>query len=179
MRKKLLVKPKLQLKYVFLSVLLVLFSAVLSYWIMTREMTRSPFTENLSFGEVTALRQEIRIVFFWVALLLALSVSIQSIVFFHRLIGPIYVLEKMFQLMRTGDLRINLKLRKNDELKDLAEGLEDIVKSYSSWIGEDRKRIEAVKARLSALKGKISDQEAAALMQDLDQVTGHFQIENS
>ena len=38
----------------------------------------------------------------------------------HRIAGPLYVFNKMFNLVSQGDLIVKLKLRKKDELKKLA-----------------------------------------------------------
>jgi len=178
MRKQFFVKPRMLFRYVILTVILVAAASVISYWIMDHKLTVSPLAENLSRGEITALKRDIREIFIWTVSVLLLLVSLRGILYFHRLIGPIYVLEKIVGILRTGDLRVKLKLRKNDELKDLAENLEKLVETYSAWIREDRRELLKMKENLELIKPRIQDKEYQEILSSLQKLTGRFTIDS-
>jgi len=178
MRRKLFVKPELQLKYVLITVVLVIISGIFTYFIMNYKLTTSPFTENLSYGEIMALKKDIIVSFIEIMLILAFVVTIQSIILFHRLIGPIYALEKIIEIMKSGRIGGKIKLRKRDQLKELASLLEELGNNYSMWIKEDRERIEKIKQQLESLKNNIPSDKYENILEELNKITSKFNIES-
>lgn len=55
-----------------------------------------------------------------------------SIVFTHRIVGPLSRLEEVLQRLVKGEDVDYIQLRKNDELRALASTINDLVKSHKS-----------------------------------------------
>lgn len=63
-----------------------------------------------------------------------------SIFLTHRLAGPLYRLEKCAKEMAQGNLSLRIRLRKRDELQDLARLLDEAVVNLDQAMGEIRER---------------------------------------
>ncbi|RLD18104.1 MAG: hypothetical protein DRI36_02285 [Caldiserica bacterium] len=178
MRRRFLVKPELQLKYVIFTALLILITGVLTYFIMTHKLMTSPFTENLSLGEVTALKDEITKSFLWILFIILVGFTIQSIFLFHRLVGPIYALERVIEVMKQGKLGGRIKLRRHDQLKELASLIEEMGNRFASWIDEDRRKIGEIKKRIESLRGRVDDGLINEINEKLDSILKNFEIQS-
>ena len=77
-------------------------------------------------------------------LLLAVYIFIIGIFVSHRIAGPMYRIEKSAEAIRSGDLRVNFKIRKGDEMRGAAGALEDMIES----LHDDVKKIKAESAAL-------------------------------
>lgn len=60
-------------------------------------------------------------------IIFVLAVAFASIFVSHKIAGPIYRFEKEAKAIGEGDLTVKFKLRKGDELKELADALEKMV----------------------------------------------------
>ena len=83
-----------------------------------------------------------------VAVLVAL-IFLAGIIISHKLAGPMYRIEKSAEAIQHGDLRVNFKIRKNDEMRNVAGALEEMV----GVLHED---IKKMKAESIALEEKIN-----------------------
>lgn len=62
----------------------------------------------------------------------------------HRIAGPIYRLEKDIAEVNRGNLNIDIHVRANDELQDLAKSLDQLVKSIRTSVLELNKELSAL-----------------------------------
>lgn len=67
-------------------------------------------------------------------IVLILAMAIVSIFVSHKIAGPIYRFEKSAKAIEGGDLTPKFKLRKGDELKELADALDKMTASIRSRI---------------------------------------------
>lgn len=75
--------------------------------------------------------------------LLLLAVSFGLIVFLsHFVAGPIYRFEKTLQDMSSGNLMVNVTLRKKDELKEMANGFNQALANLRSKLRKEREHID-------------------------------------
>ena len=167
-------KPKIQAKYVLITLILVLVTGLLSLYVMQTRIYHSEIAENLSTGEVQALIAEVRAGIYWVIGIVFIMSLIQAILFFHRLIGPVVALERILDLMIEGNFGGSVKLRKHDELKDLAEKIEKLGKRINEEIKQDKERIAQIKQKIELLKEKLPPQEYEGLREKLNELLDYF-----
>ena len=143
-----IIKPRLQWKYFFISLLLVIVTAILVYYIFWLALVTSPGLENLSAGDWRALARAYNSGFIWVVITLALSAGVASISLFHRLLGPIFVFERAIRMIMTGDLRASVHSRKRDELKGMAVDLQTMITNIRQAVQDDRDKAAEIKTKI-------------------------------
>ncbi len=79
-----------------------------------------------------------------------LAIALASIFISHKIAGPIYRFERQAKAIGEGDLTPKFKLRKGDELKDLADALQGMVDAL-------RNKIEGVLKSLNEFKGRLEE----------------------
>ncbi|RLD14761.1 MAG: hypothetical protein DRI22_02950, partial [Caldiserica bacterium] len=178
MRRRFFVKPEIQIKYLIFTVLLILITGIFTYLIMTHKLMTSSFVENLSLGEVTALKNEITKSFLWILLIILIGFTIQSVFLFHRLVGPIYALERVIEFMKEGKLGGSIKLRRHDQLKELASLIEEMGNKFAFWIEEDKRKIEEIRGRIESLRGKVEDGLINEIIDNLNTLLKNFEIQS-
>jgi len=139
---------------------------------MMRRINFFEIAENLSTGEVQALIAEVRAGIYWVIGIVFIMSLIQAILFFHRLIGPVVALERILDLMIEGNFGGSVKLRKHDELKDLAEKIEKLGKRINEEIKQEK--IAQIKQKIELLKEKLPPQEYEGLREKLNELLDYF-----
>lgn len=177
-RKTFFVKPKLQLKYLLVSLLIVVITSASILFVVTQTLIHSDRLSQFSPGEVQNIKNTILGSFGWILGILLLAIGAQSVLFFHRFIGPLYVIEKMLGLMGQGRIGGHIHLRHGDELKELGEAAESLAQNLSVIVNEDRTRARFISRRLEEmvqaeprLKEKIEKIQA-----EISQLTGKFQL---
>jgi len=145
-----IIKPQLQWKYFFISLFLVIITAVVVYYIFWLALATSPGLENLSSGDWKALARAYNSGFVWVVISLSIAAGIASIFLFHRLLGPITVFEKAVKLLKNGDFRVSVHTRKRDELKGLAADMQLMITNMRQKIQEDREKIADASRKIDA-----------------------------
>jgi len=167
-RKQFFAKPKIQVKYVLVTVLMVLLAALISVLVMDYRITKSTFAENLSLGEVKALVHETRMSVLYVSGIFLVMVFVKLTLFFHHLIGPLVVLERTLNIMKEGYFGGKVRLRNRDELKDLAESIESLGAIILKESSEAKSKIDAVSKKLDEMKDRIGDADYREMKQKLD-----------
>jgi len=72
----------------------------------------------------------------------------------HRIAGPLYRLEKDIGEVNKGNLGVVIRVRKKDELQDLAKSLNQMLNSIRNAISEVSKDIESITAADLSEKNK-------------------------
>lgn len=70
----------------------------------------------------------------------------------HRIAGPLYRLEKDIAEVNNGNLNVEIRVRKKDELQELAKSLNQMLKSIRNTLSEVNKEIKSI--TLSAIPEK-------------------------
>ncbi|MBN8217793.1 MAG: methyl-accepting chemotaxis protein [Spirochaetes bacterium] len=83
--------------------------------------------------------------------LASVAIAVWFLFYTHRIAGPLFRLKRTLAELRAGDLRVRVQLRRRDDLKDLADGLNDVIIDYSSRVGELQREHAAI-AKLAAKK---------------------------
>ena len=149
-RKKYLVKPKLQLKYLLLLALVMFVSAILIYYSFLNSLLTSPGMDQLSAGAAKNFVRSYNTGFFWAMLIFAVVVLSGSIFYFHRLIGPIFFFEKVMDKLKDGDFSVYVHHRKKDQTIELATSMNEAVANVRNAVLEDRKKIDEIKTAIDS-----------------------------
>ena len=155
-RKTILIKKKLQYRYmalIFLSVLVAFLIVGLDLmWTVSKVINDHPMMQPLLedlFGVAPLFI--IKIGMYMIIVLIA------SAVVSHRMAGPIYKFEKSCATVASGDLTHRVYLRKGDQLTDL----QDQFNNMAGAVNETVKHLEAFKSEAVAkdpsLKGRADE----------------------
>ena len=106
--------------------------------------------DQLSAGAVRNFIRSYTSGFFWAILGFMAIVLIESIFYFHRLIGPIFFFEKVMARLKEGDFSMNVHHRRKDETIELATSMNEAVVGVRNAIAEDRKKIDAIKVAIDS-----------------------------
>ncbi|MDR1941536.1 MAG: methyl-accepting chemotaxis protein [Endomicrobium sp.] len=147
LRKKYFVKPGTQWKYLIIIAAIMAVFAVLCYYAFWNSLVSTPGMEQLSSGAVKYFKRTYTGGFFWIVFIFTVFVLIQSIFYFHRIIGPLYFFERVMRELAEGNFSIRMHWRKKDETKELAFLIGKVIDNTKASVLEDRRQInEAIKA---------------------------------
>lgn len=147
LRKKYFVKPRTQWKYLIILAVVMLVFGVLCYFAFWNSLTSTPGMDQLSAGTVKYFKRTYTGGFFWIIFVFTVFILVQSIFYFHRIIGPLYFFENVMKKLSEGNFSIKMHWRKKDETKELAHMIAKVIENTRSSVLDDRKKlIEAVKA---------------------------------
>jgi methyl-accepting chemotaxis protein len=124
------------LQYRFLATIIIYFFitiAFLSVYLFVPEILRFE-DESLSAQDRAAAADRILVLHsrIWPAsLVLMCAFGIHSILFFHRVAGPLYRFHKVFERIREGDLNFEVRIRKKDYLHPEAEMINEMIGGIS------------------------------------------------
>lgn len=181
LRKSFFVKPKLLFKYVVYALLTVVLTSVCILVVMRRTIYTTAALENLvSEAEIRAVQAAMMSPFGWIVLILLVVIGIQSLIRFHKIVGPIFALEKIIAMIKGGHIGGHISLRRGDELKDLALEVEDMSNALKSYVKKDRIIIAEISAELDSI-AKLSNQEElknrlTGLKNKLSEITSDFKL---
>lgn len=164
-----IVKPRLQLKYLILSLLVVCLTALAVYYVFWSSLIIAPGMDSLSAGEMRALEHAYRTNFSWVVLLIMVGIAVVSVFYFHRIIGPIHGFNELVKRIAGGDLSATAHARKHDHLKDMSLDLQAMVVGLRTAVAEDRERVRLIRESLDK-------NDPAAARAHLEGLTGWFKL---
>jgi len=83
---------------------------------------------------IEAMRQVYAILFAYILLISPLIITL-SILFSHRIAGPLIRIERTLDEIGRGNFDVHINLRKHDELKDIAETINEMAASLKKRTG--------------------------------------------
>ncbi len=150
-KRRYFVEKELQTKYIVLTILLLLlytflFVVILIFPYIVPLTFDYPLEEQAKAARMLlALHKSI-----WPALCVVIFImSSASIFITHKMAGPVYRIKKILAEIYEGNLDITIRLRKKDDLKDLAEGLNLV-------IGDMRGAVESLQGNEETMSSCIS-----------------------
>lgn len=84
-----------------------------------------------------------------------------SIYITHRLAGPLYRIEHSVRELRNGNLALRIRLRKGDELQELADLLNEAVATMDQAVGEIKMSEDQVSAALVQIRDEMKKNPSA------------------
>jgi methyl-accepting chemotaxis protein len=135
-RKNYFIEKKFQTKYILLTVIL-----LLVYTLLFLTIIFAPYMLTLYFDypieqKAEAARAILLLhgrIWPWVAGVI-IFFGVISVFISHKIAGPVYRLKKSLQDITEGNLNFKVKLRKWDDLKDLAEHVNQLVEELRVFI---------------------------------------------
>jgi len=85
-----------------------------------------------------------------VTILVAIATIAVTLFVSHKIAGPLYRFKKIMEAMGEGDFLSQVKIRKGDQLQDIA-------KIFDNMIAKNRLKIKALKADLGVFNEKLSN----------------------
>ena len=131
-RRKFLVKKGMQFRFLGLILISVLFPTLLVgaclYWLIFSMMAQQlGIPESIAYNLPPVISRVDGILIVGLPVLLLLLLG-WGLLLSHRIAGPIYRLERELNRMaREGDFSVRLKLRRNDELGSVADGINKVL----------------------------------------------------
>ncbi len=160
-RKKYLVKVGLQLRYMMLVLLAMLAVLVVVGWTVYftiwKEITADP---NLTMDKLVLIFEKGNAELLKKLAIIVLFVGVLSIFVSHRIAGPVYRFEKSAKVIAEGDLSLRIRLRKGDELQELADAFNQMTESLESMVFNDRRVLKRLEVVLKTLKEKLTTKKA-------------------
>ena len=124
-----------------------------------------PLTET----QTAALAGSLRLSFVFMLLILLAACGLESYLFFHRIVGPLFVLERELKLIAEGDFDREVHLRVGDELKDIFKVLDELKASLKERAGrEDRHLADLQRALEHMIRERPSDPRLAEIQKTLE-----------
>ncbi len=158
-RRQYIVDKKFQFKYLF-YILVTMFTTVIIvsftiFFVIWEKIIKEFFyvpdaAKRLS--DIFISTSEILII---PIIILLIIFSIVAILFSHKIAGPIYRVEKIAEELKNGNLNINVRFRKGDELHHLADALNNMIAGIKNLIAEDKKIINNLAAIVTKLQNDI------------------------
>lgn len=135
-RRKYLIDRRLQAKYALLTILLLLVYTFLFAAILFIPQILGLVASNTIDEQAKAARMLLNLhQSVWPSLgLVAVILSTTSIFVTHKIAGPVYRFRKVLSEVSAGNLEISIKLRKRDDLKDLAEDLNNVINELRTFV---------------------------------------------
>ncbi|GEM_PF-1819615 len=166
-RRKYIIAPKFQFKYLAVVIALIFVVMLVTIYFVNLALRTTPILENLSEMEVVAITSLMFKTILYICCIFVIIVAVLGIFVLHRIAGPLYVFDKMFTLVSQGDLTVKLRLRKSDELQELANSFQKMVDSLNLFIKTDKEKIDMIKKEVELLYSSQSNHE---VQQKLDKI---------
>jgi len=134
--------------YVFALIVLFL-SAVLIYFFGGRSVSANFYQAILEIKNTRALILPSLVISVILAAVIGIIlISIKFLFISHQIAGPLYRLEKVIREITAGNLLIHTKLRKKDEMKELADDVNAMVALYREKLGSVKMSLELLEQEL-------------------------------
>jgi methyl-accepting chemotaxis protein len=156
-RRRFIIKPEIQLKYLFITVTLIILTGIAVVSFVNLTISSSTKLENLTRLDIAILKDLIFKSVVSVLIIITIIVILQGILFLHKLTGPLFVIEKMMRMVADGDLSLKLKLRKGDELQSLAQEFQYMVDCLNKSFVEEKTQVENIKKELNDIISKLDN----------------------
>ncbi len=150
LRKKYFVKPRTQWKYLLILAIVMVILSILCYYAFLNSLTSTPGMDQLSAGTVKHFKRTYTGGFFWIMFVFIVFILIQSVFYFHRIIGPLYFFEGIMSKIADGNFSVKVHWRKKDETKELAHLMAKAIDNTRSSVLDDREKIKEATEAMDA-----------------------------
>jgi methyl-accepting chemotaxis protein len=170
MRKKFLVKPRIQLKYLFWTLGVVVISFTAGYFLVESTVSSAVLNRSMGMAEWIVLRRQLRIGFGAILALVLILTGLENYFFFHSLIGPIYAFEKTLKRLAQGEWGLTTRTRQTDEFKELIDTFEEMKNNMVTRIENQEKALTLMERELDRLLSVSSPGDIEALRKRIQEI---------
>jgi len=184
-RKKYIINKKIQIKYAVLSIAMLLVYTLL----FLIALFGPPIFLFTSPDVPSAVRVEaansILLInsYLWPGIgVIILLFGAFSIFITHRMVGPIYAVEKVIGRITDGDLSARVKLRKNDDLKEFGQAMNHMLDKQETTLSNLSERFRKVSSRLrekSPAHASQSDPNITAELEAIEKILVPYGLGNT
>lgn len=96
----------------------------------------------------------------------AVCVAVLTMLMTHKIAGPLYRLRRDIEKIKDGDLRVEFKIRKGDQVGEFAQALGDTIRSLRSRIGEVSDRADELVNKIDVSTADRDIRDAAAVLKE-------------
>ena len=178
-RTKYFIAPEFQLRYIRV-ILLIMFGvgAISAYTVYYQSMVflGGKLASVYPQGRLVAIVKSVNTQILFSLLLITPLVIVIGLVLSHRIAGPIHRLEKCLAGIADGDITTYITLRKRDELKSLADGINLVIKSLRGKVTEEVEIIKRLHKEIGDLEGLSNNVqvEPERLKKEIKEEIGHL-----
>lgn len=104
-------------------------------------------------------------------------VFIVSVMYSHQTAGPAFKLEKSIKRIAEGDLTFEVSLRRNDNLKELATALNELLTKFRVTLAKAKTLSDDISTKLGTLENDDRFKQLAANAAELRELVKQFKIE--
>lgn len=90
-----------------------------------------------------------------------IAIAVISMLFSHKIAGPIYRIERNLEVIGSGDLTLNTRFRGNDQLVALADDINGMVRSLNHMVRRSGDALEEVKRCEERLESLLKEKDPA------------------
>lgn len=121
---------------------------------------------------------------FWPRLMVLVFVNviivfIVSVMYSHQTAGPAYKLEKSIKRITEGDLTFEVSLRRNDNLKELATALNELLTKFRVTLAKAKTLSDDIAVKLDTLESDERFKQLAISADELQGLIRQFKIEGA
>lgn len=179
-RKRFWIDAAAQLKVLGFVLGLLAASLLLCYVSMDRGLEQAAQEARRLYIPIDWARAALRGPFLFSSLIILLGGSMITLLWSHRVIGPLLVLTAGLRRLQEGNLKGEVRIRDTDALKDTVADFVTMQNALRRHVGEDRERLAAIDQRLSHLGERLKDEsshrELEAIREELKKLTAFFQL---
>lgn len=152
-----IIKTRFQMKFAF-TILVFLAIAAAVVWLQGR-LAVSNMIASGAVSDPTAIDQlKLLNAIVGRTIVLGLAITFGLALFFsHYIAGPLYRFERTLEEMRGGNLTVSVKLRKNDELKDVGDSFNQALAGLRSKVKIERDAVAAAVAKGRAVAASLRE----------------------
>ncbi|NCB39013.1 MAG: methyl-accepting chemotaxis protein [Erysipelotrichia bacterium] len=119
---------------------------------------------------------------FWPRLMVLIFVNviivfIVSVMYSHQTAGPAFKLEKSIKRITEGDLTFEISLRRNDNLKELATSLNELLRKFRITLAKAKALSDDISIKLETVGADDKFRQLAANASELRDLISQFKIE--
>jgi len=155
-RRVYIINRKFQLKYLFIiiSVMLITVAAVsfTTFYLVWDKVIEEFFFVPDAAGKLGYILVNTTKMLLVPVILLTAVFTVAGVLLSHRVAGPLYRVEKIAEELGRGNLNVNVRFRKGDDLQELAASLNAMIGNIRDMVAEDKKIIENLSEMSEKLK---------------------------
>ncbi len=160
-RRNYFIKKEFQAKFILKFCLLIILTCglmgILIYFLSTKTVTTT--FENLrliSKSTADFILPALTLSSLVAIIIVSLACVIIVLFISHRIAGPLYHFEKSIEEIAKGDLTVGTHLRRTDEIKMLADSLNEMTKKLRDAIAVSQDRLSALEKDLANIRERLS-----------------------
>lgn len=175
-RRILIIKKPLQYRFITFTFLSVFFAVLLIgfdiYYTAGEIIVKSIDPEALPKLEALNAQLLVKLLFYMILVLFL------SVIFSHKIAGPIYRFERSCEVVGSGDFTYRVKLRKGDLLKDFMNSFNRMIENLQDMVKKDRALVEEISRNIENIAMEVKDRrdELIEISKNIKKITSSYRI---